>query len=153
MGTRFIRSERGQSVIELALTAPLLAITLLGGADIARAYSAQLAIQNGARAGAEETALDVTPTVAEATAAVQGEIGRTPGLDPAKATITVAYTQSDGATACAGAPDTQHPGASTPAVPCYANVRVRYVWSTLVAWPGLPATFAFDRSTRMRRYQ
>ena len=145
--------ERGQSIVELALALPIVAVTLVGGADIARAFASQLAVQNGARAGAEESALDVTPTPAEATAAVQGEIGRTPGLDPAQATIAVTYTQADGATACQGAPDVQHAGTSTLATPCYANVSVRYTWSTLIDWPGLPRSFVIDRSTRMRRYQ
>lgn len=131
----------------------MLMITLLGGADIARAFAAQLAVQNGARAGAEQTALDVTPTGGASTAAVAAEIGRTPGLDPNTATITVTYALAGGTVPCAGAPDLQHAGTSTVASPCYAIVRVQYTWSTLTPWPGLPHTFMFDRSTQIRRYQ
>lgn len=153
MIARFHRGERGQSLVEFALAVPLLAVTLLGGADMARAYAAQLAVQNGARAGAEESALDVTPTGADAIAAVQNEIGRTPGLTAANAAVTVTYTLVDGSSVCTGAADIQQAGTSALGAPCYVNVRVRYTFSTLIAWPGLPQSFALDRTTRVRRYQ
>lgn len=149
----FLRSECGQSVAEIALTLPLMAFTLLGGAEMARAFAVQLAVQNGARAGSEGTALDATPTSTEASAHVQDEIGRTPGLVASNATVTVSFTQADGTSVCTGAADTTVAGASSIATPCYANVRVQYMHSTLIQWPGLPRTFNFDRSTRVRRYQ
>ena len=138
--------------METALALPLMAFTLIGGADMARAYAIQLAVQNGARAAAEATALDVTPTSTEATAHAQQEMDRTPGMSAVASTITVAFTLSDGATKCTGAASTAVAGTSSIATPCYARVRVQYSFSTLVAWPGLPHTFAFDRVTMFRRY-
>lgn len=149
----FLRENGGQSMVELALSLPIMAFSLLGASDMARAFAVQLAVQNGARAGAEGTALDATPTSVEATSHVQDEIGRTPGLTPANATVSVSFSQADGVTACTGAADTTVAGASSIAIPCYANVRVQYTFSTLIAWPGLPQTFQFDRTTRVRRYQ
>ena len=140
-------------MIELALTLPIMAFSLLGAADMARAFAVQLAVQNGARAGAESSALDVTPTTSEASARVLDEIGRTPGLTPANATVTVTYTLADGTSVCTGAASTSVAGTSTVAIPCYANARVQYTFSTLFAWPGLQRSFTFDRTTRVRRYQ
>ena len=140
-------------MVELALALPMIAFLLLGGADMARAFAVQLAVQNGARAGAESSALDVTPSTTEATARVQDEIGRTPGLVPANAIVTATYTLADGTTVCTGAPNTATAGTSTVTIPCYANVRVQYTHSTLIHWPGLQQSFIFDRTTRVRRYQ
>ena len=153
MIARFVRGDVGQSMIEFALTLPLLVFSLLGGAEMARAYAIQLAVQNGARAGAEGAALDSTPTSVEATAHAQNEMNRTPGLTATEATITVSFTRSDLTTACSGAASTAVAGTSTIAIPCFANVRVQYTYHTLVPWPGLPNTFYFNRVTHVRRYQ
>jgi Flp pilus assembly protein TadG len=168
---RFLRSDRAQSVVELALALPLMTFTLLGGADMARAFATQLAVQNAARAGAEGMALEYTPTGSEAASRVQDELNRTPGLNAAGActyasntytcggaTITITYVKRTGdpvvESACTGAADIYSTGGtSTVAIPCWAKVRVQYSWSTLIAWPGLPRTFAFDRTTYYRRYQ
>lgn len=172
-GTTFVRralrrvgGEAGQSLVEVALALPLLTFTLLGGADMARAFAVQLAVQNGARAAAESMALDATPTGIEASAHAQDEMNRTPGMNVAGtctqsgtnwtcggATVTVLFTGSDGSTACTGAASTAVVGTSSLTAPCFANIRVRYVYSTLILWPGLPHTFTFDRSTMYRRYQ
>jgi Flp pilus assembly protein TadG len=140
-------------MIELALALPLLAFGLLGGTDMARAYAVQLAVQNGARAAAEGTALDATPTSVEAVAHAQQEMDRTPGMNSGNATITVIFAQANKITPCTGALNTSIAGTSTIAAPCYVFVRVRYTFSTLIPWPGIPHTFNFDRSTTFRRYQ
>lgn len=141
---RLAWDERGQSLVELALTLPILAYLLLGGADIARAYAIQLAVQNGARAGAESAAVDYSPTTAEAAARAVDEMDRTPGLNTGTATVTVTFAKSDGTTACSGTP--------TVADPCFATVRVQYTFRTITPWPLLPNTFTFDRSTTMRMF-
>ena len=66
---RALREDVGQSIVELSLMLPLLVFGLIGGADLARAFAIQLAVQNGARAGAESYAIDSTPTTDEAKAA------------------------------------------------------------------------------------
>lgn len=153
-------------MVEVALAAPVLAITLLGAADMARAFSAQLAVQNGARAGAEAGALLAAPTGSTVATRAQTELNNTPGVNASgsctqagtaftcgTATITVTFTQSNGTSACTGAASTAVAGTSSTATPCYANVRVQYTFTTLTPWPGLPHSFAFDRSTMYRRYQ
>ncbi|MDE3100855.1 MAG: pilus assembly protein [Chloroflexota bacterium] len=153
-------------MVEIALALPMLAITLLGAADMARAYSAQLAVQNGARAGAEAAALMASPSAAVVATRAQEELTSTPGVGASGActgssnvytcggaTITVSFTASDGSSACTGAASTSVAGTSTSGAPCYAKVRIQYTFTTLTPWPGLPHSFTFDRTTMYRRYQ
>jgi Flp pilus assembly protein TadG len=136
--------ELGQSLVELALLLPILAFLMLGGADVARAYAIQLAVQNGARAGAEAAAIAFAPTVDSAKARTRDEMGRTPGMDATAPTVDVTFARSDDVTACANPP--------TEAVPCFATVRVRHTFRTVTPWPLIPNTFNFDRRTTMRMF-
>ncbi len=131
-------------MIEIALLLPLLAFLLLGGADLARAYAIQLAVQNGARAGAEAAAIDYSPTVTKASARARDEMSRTPGMDSAVPTVAVTFAQADGVTACVNPP--------TVLVPCFATVRIQHDFRTITPWPLVPNQFHFDRSTVMRMF-
>ena len=124
------------------------------GADLARAFAIQLAVQNGARAGAESYAIDSTPTTDEAKAAAIAEMNRTPTLNslgtscsgsPPTDCVTVTETLTDGVTAC-----TIHP--TTIATPCFVTVRVQYQFHTTIPWPWIPNTANFDRSTVFRMF-
>jgi Flp pilus assembly protein TadG len=148
----FVRADLGQSIVELALAMPILVYLLVGGADMARAFAVQIAVQNGARAGAEASAISFTPTNAEAVAWTQQEMGRTPGMNSSicqappsstTCTITVTRLQADG-TACLQTPDLINP--------CYFTVRVQYTFRTIVPWPLIPNQFNFDRSTTVRTF-
>ncbi|HEV8536093.1 MAG TPA: TadE/TadG family type IV pilus assembly protein [Candidatus Limnocylindria bacterium] len=144
---RFVHAwhdDLGQSMVELALLLPVLVFGLIGGADLARAYALQLAVQNGARAGAESYAIDFTPTPAEAVARSMDEMSRTPGMDPNFATITVTVAQSDGLTPCISPP--------TVATPCFVTVQVEYQFRTIVPWPLVPNVANFNRMTTMRTF-
>ena len=55
----FARLDAGQSMVELALLLPVIAVGLIGAADLARAFALQMAVQNGARAGAEAYAIEI----------------------------------------------------------------------------------------------
>ena len=138
----FITEERGQSLVELALTLPIMVFVLIGGADLGRAYALQLAVQNGARAGAEAAAIDSSPTAALAEARARDEMARTPGMDSTAPTVTVNFKQSDGVTSCLTTP--------TVANPCFVTVRVIHTFNTVIPWPLIPNTATFDRATTMR---
>ena len=138
------RRDGGQSLVEIALMLPIFAFTLIGGADLARAYALQLAVQNGARAGAESYAIDASPTDAEAALVVFNEMNRTPGMDASLAVITVTKKQSDGVTSCLTPP--------TILAPCFVTVRVQYTFRTSASWPLIPNTANFDRTTTVRTF-
>lgn len=129
-------------MVEVSLLLPLLVFLILAGGDMARGYAMQIAIQNGARAGAEAAAIDFSPTPSETEARARDEMSRTPGMDSTVPTVTVTFTQINGISACISPP--------TLATPCFATVRVQMTWRTITAWPLIPNTFNFDRSTTMR---
>ncbi|MDQ2913514.1 MAG: pilus assembly protein [Chloroflexota bacterium] len=141
---KFLRDQFGQSMVEMALSLPIMVFLLLGGADMARAFAIQLAVQNGARAGAEAYAIDFTPTSAETILHAQQEMNRTPGMDASLATITVTRKQGDGITNCIASPDIL--------TPCFATVRVQFTFRTIIAWPLIPNVYNFDRRTTMRTF-
>ncbi len=129
-------------MVETALMLPILIFLILAGGDMARGYAIQIAIQNGARAGAEAAAIDYTPTASEAENRARDEMSRTPGMDHNVPTVSVTFAQSDGSTACVSPP--------TLANPCFATVTVQMTWRTITAWPLIPNTFNFNRSTIVR---
>jgi len=142
---RFAKAADGQSVVELALCLPLLVFGVVGGADLARAYALQIAVENGSRAGAEAYAItsSAVRTTGEAQQAAIDEINRTPTAAATTSMVTVSTTLADGTTSCSS---------TSLAAPCYVNVRIQYDWHTLVAWPLIPNSGTFDRTTSMRTY-
>ena len=131
-------------MVELALALPLLVYGLVGGADLARAFALQIAVENGARAGAEAYAITSLPTAGQAQRAAVDEINRTPTAVATPNMVTVTLTQSDGITACVGT--------STLVNPCFVSVRVVYGWTTVIAWPIVPNSGTFDRTTTIRTF-
>lgn len=141
---RFAADEAAQAMVELALTLPLLVFAILGGADLARAFALQIAVENGARAGAESYAIDSSPTPGEARKVAIDEINRTPTANALLTDVTVTKAQSNGS-ACVVSPPTV-------ATPCFVSVRVQYGWSTIIAWPIVPNNGTFDRTTTIRTF-
>ena len=133
----------GQSMVELALLLPLLVFALMGGADLARAFAIQLAVQNAARAGAEAYAINSTPTTSLAQAAAVAEMNRTPTVNATSANVAVAEGQADGS-ACTHPPPAEHP--------CFVTVTVTYTFQTITPWPIVPNTANFNRSTQFRMF-
>lgn len=137
---RFVISESAQSLVEISLVLPLLVFGLLAGADLARAFAVQLAVQNGARAGAESYAIDSTPLPIEARQAAVAEMNRTPSLTATINDVTVVEAQIDGVTPCVHPPPPGSP-------PCYVTVTVTYTWRSATPWPWIPNTAYFNRTT------
>jgi len=135
----------GQSIVEFALVLPMLVFTLVGGAELARAFVAQMAVQNGARAGAESYLLATTPSQTTARQVAVDEINRTPGLNASTANVQVTETNADGSTC--------NPPPRTIASPCYVTVRVTYTFRTVGAWPLVPNVLNLERTTSMRVFK
>lgn len=124
--------ESGQALVETALSLSLLVFTILGGADMARAFAAQVGVQNAARAGAEAWATRAATTDPQVTAYALDELGRIAGVNSAAATITVTHTTAGGVS--------------------LVNVRVQYTYRTLAPWPFVPNTLNLDRTVTFRNY-
>jgi Flp pilus assembly protein TadG len=133
------QDDVGQALVEFALLLPLLCFSLIGGIDVARIYAMQLAVQNGARAGAESAVLGYNLNSAQITAHVAQEMGRTPGM-------TV------GANVCppVNAGETCIEPTLISGTPSYQKVRVRYIFSTIISWPLMQTKFTLDRTTQFR---
>ena len=133
-------------MVELALLLPVLVFGLIGGADMARAYALQLAVQNGARAGAEAYAIDYSKNSAQAVARARQEMGQTPGMNSGSAGVFIRpHHTGDGVTQCTVSPPTVDD-------PCFVTVEITYTFHTLIPWPLIPNTANFDRSTTMRLF-
>ena len=130
--------------METALLLPVLVFLILAGGDLARAYAMQLAVQNGARAGAEAAAIDFSPTATLAENRARDEMSRTPGMDGMNTTlvtVNVSFAKNGGGTCVLPVTEPNQ---------CYVTVRVRYTFHTVTPWPLIPNTANFDRSTTMR---
>jgi Flp pilus assembly protein TadG len=117
--------------VELSLLLPVLVFGLLGGADLARAYASQLAVQNAARAGAEAAAIGVASDTQVVTYARAELI--VPGLNPTDAAVAVAHTTTSGVER--------------------VSVTVTYTWRTIVPWPIVPNRATFVRTVHMREWR
>jgi Flp pilus assembly protein TadG len=134
-------------MVELALLLPILVFGLIGAADLARAFAIQLAVQNGARAGAEAYAIDFAASPSKAATRAADEIRRTPGINALDLDIgTPDGPQHADGTYC----NTTIP--PTVAEPCFYTVTVQYQFHTLVAWPFIPNVANFNRSTTVRTF-
>jgi len=113
-----IKNERGSSLIEVALTLPLLLLITAGIFEFGRAYQTQQVLTNAAREGARVAVLPNQPSgTAEARARLYLTAGQLPNA--ATATIDVAAT-----TISIG-------GISTPG----SKVTVSYPYSFMVLQP------------------
>jgi len=72
---RAVADERGQSVIEIALTLPLLLLVVIGLTDIARLYIYKTAVTNAAREAAAYAARDPQATSSQICTRARDELG------------------------------------------------------------------------------
>ena len=160
---RFLRNERGQSIVELALSAPILVMALLGGIDLMRIAAVQQAVVNSSRAGADVVGQNPSISQANVLSVIQGELNGTPGLHdltvvmcadqtnpvpvapspcvvlPPVASGSYTGVLANGTTTCT----------SNSAGICYVKVRVLYEFHTIVPWWFVPNVRVVDRSTYM----
>lgn len=144
---RLIRIEHGQALVELALTMPLLALLLLGAAEVGRLAYASIETANAARAGVqygaqnhitasdyqgmETAALDDGPNVSGLAAAATNFCGCANGA---------ASTCAAGD--CAGSRIIE-----------YVQVNTSATFDPLIYCPGLPKTFNLNGQAIMRVWQ
>ena len=122
------RGERGQGLVELALTLPVMLILFLTGSDFARVYFADVTITNAARNGAQYASL--SPSNASDTNGIRDAV-----LDE---TSDLAAVPTVGVTTGADTLGNQ-----------YVEVTVSYNFDTLMDWPGLPHSYLVSRKLRM----
>lgn len=80
-----VRDERGASIIEMAMVAPVLAMLLVGMVDISRAYSAKLQLEQAAQRSIEKVQQYRTTTSTYAT--LQSEAATAAGVSATAVTV------------------------------------------------------------------
>lgn len=158
---RLLRHDRGQSIVELALAAPILVFALMGGLDLMRVAAVQQAVQNAARAGADVIGQNSATPEATVFSAINGELMGTPGLRGVSVQTCSAYTPP-APSPCVQLPDSSggvYSGRLANGTPCtsnaigicYVRVRVLYEFRTIVPWWFVPNRIIVDRGTSMPR--
>lgn len=103
-----LRDERGTSVVELALMAPIMAGMLIGAVDLAFGYSAKLELEQAAQRGVERVMQQ--RSVETDYSDLKPEVATAAGVDQANVTIDQWLECNDvrqdaGTVACAAATD------------------------------------------------
>ena len=141
--------RRGQSLVELALTLPVLGILLIGTIDFARVYYAAMAIDQAARAGAAYGAQTVGTSGDDAGMAQAALSAANLDLTPA---VTAASVHATHWCACAdGTQVSCTSGTCTEGVPrVYVSVEVDRTFQMLFPYPGIPSTVRLNRTATLR---
>ena len=85
-----VKRIRGQALVEVALTLPLLLLLILGAMDFGRLYVTKIVLTNAAREGANYLAYypgDKNDNYAETYARIQRELSNSGLVDPAEVSI------------------------------------------------------------------
>lgn len=91
-------NERGQAIVELAITLPLLMLCLLGAVELGQVCYAAIGVSNAAKAAAQFAAQrsDTAVDTANMLAAAKSDIGNTPGLTATGLTMPKPVLMPDG---------------------------------------------------------
>ncbi len=153
--SRSHRWRRGQSIVEFAVAAPLLALMLVSTADFARVFYFSIALDNAARAGAQygsQTVIAAANTTGIQNAATT-DGSNIPSLS-ALASQCTCESPSGSVTACTAAPF------SMPSSYCTTNSSATFVqvitsatFTTIVHYPGLPNSFPMTGKAIMQVQQ
>jgi Flp pilus assembly protein TadG len=127
--------KRGQSLVEFALIAVMLALTLALAVDFARVFSAYIMVGNMARAGAQY-------------GTVANQMGDSSANEARNGMIAAAYEEQD--SIFGTTPNVRASMYEDSDGLCVVNVDVEYEFSPLLAIPPIPGTITISRSSEMR---
>lgn len=134
--------RRGQSMVELALLVPVVALVLVAAADFARVYYMSTALVSAARAGAEYGAQSTT-AASDTAGMKQAALNDATNLSGVTATASKF---------CECPPSTSHVSClpTCSGMEMYVQVNTSANFSTLVSYPGIPSTVTLNESALMR---
>jgi Flp pilus assembly protein TadG len=135
--------QAGQAAVELALLLPVLAVLLVGVADLARVFFFSIAVNNAARAGVQYGAQSLTYSgdFKGMQQAALNDGATVPGL--AATATNFCECNGGGSVSCSPLP-------SCPGVASYVQVQTSAQFTTLVKYPGVPSTVALTGNAIMR---
>jgi Flp pilus assembly protein TadG len=139
--TSLVRSDCGQSLVELALMIPVLGMLLFGAIDFGRGYYLSIEVTNAARAGAQFG-------VENASAARMQTAAKSDAPDVAGITATASYGCEcpDGTGQIADC--SSSPGCANAVN--YVQVTTNATYTPLIPWPGIPSSIPLQGQAKMR---
>ncbi len=139
-----VRSEQGNSLVEVALLVPVMIAILTGAVDFGRAYYLANEVAGAAQAGAVYGSQNITDTAGMASAAKLDA----PDVSSISASGSWGCECSDGSSASASCTTT--PTSCSANVVYYAKVTASASYKPVVPWPGIPSSILIARSVTMR---
>jgi len=136
-----VRSERGSSLVELALMLPVLGLLLFGAIDFGRGYYLSIEVTNAARAGAQFG-------LSNASAARMQSAATSDASDVAGITATAIYGCEcpDGTGQIPNC--SSSPGCANAVN--YVQVTTNATYTPLIPWPGVPSSIPLQGQATMR---
>ena len=125
-------SQAGQSVAELALMLPVLALLLLIGTDLARVFYLSIGVNNAARAGAQYGSQSVI-TAADANGMIAA--AKADGTDLTSLSVTASQCTCMSSSSVPSCPASY---CATNAGATYVTVNAQAPFHTIVTYPWLP---------------
>lgn len=123
------RHARGQSVVELALVLPLIALLLVAVCDFARLFYASIGVADAARAGVQYGAQN-RATAVDYTGMQQAALNDGSGISNLSATAS-SFCQCSGTTVSCSSPGCAKPDN-------FVQVTVSATFDTILTYPGIP---------------
>jgi Flp pilus assembly protein TadG len=136
-----VRSERGSSLVELALMLPVLGLLLFGAIDFGRGYYLSIEVTNAARAGAQ-FGLSNASTARMQSAATSDA----PDVAGITATATYGCECPDGTGQIPNC--SSSPGCANAVN--YVQVTTNATYTPLIPWPGVPSSIPLQGQATMR---
>jgi len=168
----FLRNNSGSAIVELALTAPLLTLMMIGAAELGRIAYCAIEVQSAARAGAawavenaalasgypntvEQVAKNDVPNITELTFPTAPTVACVCET-VTTSTDTPSYNPTSGTTGCGATVITGCTTISsteTQQTVEYVVVNTQAIVTTMFHYPGIPTSFTLSGYSQMRVLQ
>ena len=130
-----IKTERGGSLVERALTLPILVLVMLGAAEFARVAYASIEVSNAAMAGVQYGGQDAT-TAADTTGIQTAATDDAPNITLGTTTVSHSCICSNGSASTCLPTDCSGSNIET-----ILTVQTQTTFDPLIHVPGLPTTY------------
>lgn len=150
MPTKFFRCQRGDSLVEVAITASVLVILILGVVEFGRAWYLENEMAGAAQAGAVFGSQNPTDTSGMQTVAQNNapDVAAAADISGFGATASWGCECSDGTLASASC--ATYPTACTATVIEYVKVKVSATYNPAFKVPGLSSSYSLAQTVTMR---
>jgi Flp pilus assembly protein TadG len=144
MPPRLLKGRRGQSVVEFALSVPLLIVLLLAAVEFGQIFYTQISVINAARAGVQYGAQNIT-SAGDASGMQQAALADAPNIAGLTATATHFCQCANGsastclATDCSGSHRL-----------LFVQVNTSAVYTPMMSYPGVPGSMTLTGQATMR---